>query len=103
MIEIISENMGPIVDACRRMGVRRLEVFGSAARGDFEPDRSDLDFVVEFEPGPRGGLDDRYFRLRAELERIVKRPVDLVERGCVTNPVIAAAIERGKVPVYAAA
>lgn len=85
------------------MGVRRLEIFGSAVREDFEPDRSDLDFVVEFEPGPRGGLDDRYFMLRSELERVLNRPIDLIERGCVTNPVIAAAIERGKVPVYAAA
>ena len=49
------------IDAiCRRFDVRRLEVFGSAARGvDFQPDISDVDFLVEFDPASRlPPLDD---------------------------------------------
>lgn len=103
MIELITENLGPIAELCRRHRVARLEVFGSAARGDFVPGVSDLDFVVEFMPGGRSGFDDVYFKLRSDLEQLLERPVDLVERGCVRNAVVAAAIERGKVQVYAAA
>lgn len=103
MIELVAQNLGAIAALCRRHRVARLDVFGSAARDDFAPGRSDLDFVVEFMPGPRSGLDDVYFKLRADLELLLHRPVDLVERGCVSNPVVSAAIERGKVQVYAAA
>ena len=68
---------------CRRFGVARLEVFGSAARGgDFDPRRSDADFLVTFAPATRDDLaafDD----FRAALETLLGRPVDLVERPAV--------------------
>ena len=75
--------------ACRRFGVRRLEVFGSAARGvDFDASRSDADFLVEFD-GTRD-LDplDQFFGLSGALEGLLKRPVDLVEIGAVRNPYV---------------
>lgn len=96
-------NLDAIGELCRRHGVRRLEVFGSAVRDDFDPAASDVDFLVEFEPGPRRGFGDRYFVLARELERLLQRPIDLVETGCITNPVIASMVEREKVPLYAAA
>lgn len=103
MIELITNNLKAIAELCVQYGVSRLEVFGSAVRADFDSTVSDLDFAVEFLPRPRSGLDDNYFKLRTALEQLLGRPVDLVEAGCVSNPVVAAAIERGKVPVYAAA
>jgi predicted nucleotidyltransferase len=60
---------------CRRHHVRRLSLFGSALRDDFRED-SDVDFLVEFEPGARVGL----FQMAAmerELSSIVGRRVDL--------------------------
>ena len=52
MHPLIAQNRSAIVRVCRQHGVRRLEVFGPAARGiDFDPERSDADFLVEFEPG----------------------------------------------------
>ena len=77
----IAEKREALAALCRRYGVKRLEVFGSAARGvDFDPDRSDFDFLVEFEP--RGGLAprDQFFALAEALEQLLGRPVDLVER-----------------------
>lgn len=103
MIDLVAQNAERIAALCRAHGVRRLEVFGSAVRGDFDAARSDLDFLVEFEPGPRQGFRDRYFLLWDDLESLFGRSIDLVEVGAVSNPVIAASIDREKVPVYAAA
>ena len=68
---------------CRRLGVSRLEVFGSAARGDdFDPARSDIDFLVSFVPAARNDLA-AFNDLRQALEALFARPVDLVEREAV--------------------
>lgn len=68
---------------CRRYGVARLEVFGSAARGDdFAPERSDADFLVTFLPAARDDLS-AFADLKEALEALLGRPVDLVERQAV--------------------
>lgn len=68
---------------CRLHGVARLEVFGSAARGtDFDPERSDADFLVTFEPAVRDDLG-ALVELKDALEDLLGRPVDLVEREAV--------------------
>ena len=50
MISLIENKRTVLTDLCRRFGVRRLELFGSAATDAFDPSRSDLDFLVEFLP-----------------------------------------------------
>ena len=68
---------------CRRYGVARLEIFGSAARdADFDPDRSDADFLVTFTPGARNDLG-AFADLKEALERLLGRRVDLVEREAI--------------------
>lgn len=55
-------------ELCRRFSVKRLDLFGSAASGRFEPAESDLDFLVEFEgTGSTKGAADRYFGLLEAL------------------------------------
>jgi uncharacterized protein len=90
-----------IAALCRRFGVRRLSVFGSAATEAFDPERSDVDFLVEFDPDA-DGLFDAYFGLKEELERLVGRPVDLVMPKSLENPYFAASVERSRRDVYAA-
>lgn len=90
-----------IAALCRRFRVRRLAVFGSAVTVDFDPARSDVDFLVEFEEGA-GGLFDAYFGLKEELERLVGRPVDLVTPKSLENPYFAASVERSRQDLYAA-
>jgi hypothetical protein len=67
---------------CRRNHIRRLALFGSAVRDDFTSD-SDIDVLVEFEPGTRVGLD--FFRMQDELTRIIGRKVDLNTRGFLSR------------------
>jgi hypothetical protein len=79
----IEEKRDALAAICRRYGVARLEVFGSAARGaGFDPDRSDADFLVTFTPAVRNDLA-AFADLKDALERLLGRPVDLVERETV--------------------
>ena len=59
---------------CREHRIRRLALFGSALREDFTPE-SDLDVLVEFEPGTRVGW--AFFGMQRELSEILGRNVDL--------------------------
>ncbi len=78
----IERRRGELSALCRRHGVARLEVFGSAARGDdFDPARSDADFLVEFDSSARG--ISTYFDFKQALENLLGRPVDLVERSAI--------------------
>ena len=68
MYQVTEDQRARIAELCRRFGVRRLDLFGSAARGDFQAGRSDVDFLVEFvDEAPRAGLD-AYFGLKNGLE-----------------------------------
>jgi predicted nucleotidyltransferase len=72
-----------IAALCRRYGVARLEVFGSAARGtDFDRSRSDVDFLVTFAPDACNDLI-AFLDLKDALETLLGRPVDLVERDAI--------------------
>ena len=84
---------------CRRYGIRRLAVFGSAIRGELERG-SDLDILVEFEPGIAVGL--RFITLQAELSDLFGRRVDLVTAGFL-SPHFRPRVVQEAVPLYEAA
>jgi len=88
---------------CSAYGVSRLEVFGSAARGrDFDPQTSDIDFLVQFQPVPSMSALKQFFGLAQELEALLGRPVDLVEAASIKNPFVQAAVNRSREVVYGA-
>ena len=90
----IAQHRSCIAAICQRYGIRRLEVFGSAARAnDFDPAHSDADFLVEFASGVQPGLN-AIFGAKADLEALLGRGVDLVEPGAVRNPYVLANINR---------
>jgi len=99
--ELIEPKLDELAALCRRLGVQRLDLFGSAATGRFDPVRSDLDFLVEFEPAPLGG---RYakavFELRIGLERLFGRPIDLLTGPMLKNPYLRHQVEAEKRPLY---
>ncbi|HVH68401.1 MAG TPA: nucleotidyltransferase domain-containing protein [Gemmatimonadales bacterium] len=102
MYHLTPTHRARIAGLCRRYHVRRLELFGSAARSDFERTRSDLDFLVEFDDRERGPSLEAYFDLKEELEALLRRPVDLIMPEAVTNPYVQADIARDRTTVYGA-
>jgi predicted nucleotidyltransferase len=86
LAEIVERNLPALAELCRRFGVRRLDLFGSAATGHFDPVRSDLDFLVEFETPPAGGFRGPYFGLLEALETLFGRKVDLLTIPGLKNP-----------------
>ncbi len=72
-----------IAELCLRHGVTRLEVFGSAARGeDFDPARSDVDLLVEFGQDTRFDLAG-FAAFKDALEAEFGRAVDLIDRAAI--------------------
>jgi uncharacterized protein len=90
-----------IGDLCRRHGVRRLCLFGSAVSEQFDDSRSDVDFLVEFADDLPSRFD-AYFGLKEGLEDLLGRPVDLVMPGALKNPYFAASALRRSEELYAA-
>lgn len=88
---------------CERRGVERLSLFGSALRDDFDREKSDLDFSVEFSPMSPERHAEAYFGLLDDLEGLFGRRVDLVEIGAIRNPYLRRSIEEEQETVYAAA
>lgn len=97
----VASHLEDIATICRQYRIRRLDVFGSAARAvDFAVDHSDVDFLLEFEPGARPDLDT-YFSAKAALESLLGREVDLVEIGALRNPFLQREVEAQRETVYA--
>ena len=82
--------------------MKRLEVFGSAATDRFDAARSDVDFLVEFESLTPVEHADAYFGLLEALQGLFGRPVDLVTPRAIRNKYFLRAINRERIPIYAA-
>ena len=103
MIEMVRHSDAEVAEACRRRGVERLDLFGSATGAGFDQGKSDLDFVVSFERRDPPELFDRYFGLKEDLEALFERRVDLVMEGAVgKNSRFARSVAETRVPLYAA-
>ncbi len=103
MIADIATRRDELRDLCRHFQVRRLEIFGSAAReAEFDPARSDIDFLVEFEPLQPSAYADAFFGLKEGLERLFGRRVDLISPASIRNPYFRQGVERTKALLYAA-
>jgi predicted nucleotidyltransferase len=102
MPPVIEEKKEELFALCRKFNVQTLELFGSAARGTFDPETSDLDFLVDIpEPEPVGHAD-RYFGLLFALEELFGREIDLLETGAIRNPYLLRSINEDRTVVYAA-
>lgn len=101
MVEVLEQHRREIAAICSKYGVKKLESFGSAVRGDFDPAHSDVDFFYEFD-GNSVGLADRFFGLLEDLELLLGRKVDLVSTRDVRNPYFLQVANQHRVTLYAA-
>lgn len=86
-----------IAEFCRARGIRKLSLFGSVLRDDFDPLQSDVDVLAEFEPGATRGVGFRYFGYADQLAEILGHRVDFFSR---LSPHIDAAVRREALPIY---
>ena len=100
MPNVLAPHLVDIRELCRRFGVRRLELFGSATTDTFDPKRSDLDFLVDFDTGS-AGLFKRYFGLKEALEALNGRAVDLVMISTLRDPYFIESVNKTRQLVYA--
>jgi predicted nucleotidyltransferase len=102
MIPEIEQHRDEIIAICEEYGLARLELFGSAATGEFDPQSSDVDFLVEYPEGfDFGPWGSRETELRERLEHLLGRNVDLVSLRWVKNPYFKRSIEETRLPIYA--
>ena len=87
-----------IQKACMGSGVKRLDLFGSFAKGT-AAEGSDVDVLVTFDRAG-GRMFGRYFELKEKLEEIFGRPVDLVVEDSIRNPYFRQSIEESRLNVF---
>ncbi len=103
MIVPVADNLSAIQALCQEFGVARLDLFGSAATGEFDPARSDIDFLVEYAPETDlGPWLKRFFELRERLSSLLGYPVDLIMAGAPRNPYLIRSINKNRRLLYAA-
>ncbi len=103
MINLVSSHIEELTDMCRQFRVQRLELFGSAfTEKDFDPESSDIDFLVEFSPCQPSEHAMNYFHLLEKLQDLFGRNIDLVEQKAVKNPFLIDSIKNNKCQIYAA-
>ena len=95
----IESRRAQIAEICARLGVRRLELFGSGTRSGSP---RDLDFLVDLGDREPGDYAAAYFALREQLEKLFARPVDLVTPPGLANPYFRQRVEQEKTLLYAA-
>ena len=100
MIPVIEQHRAELARLCRRFKARRLAVFGSAVKGNFSSDRSDLDFLVTLDAAPPGEYAENYFGLAIGLEELFRRRVDLVTEQSIRNPYFREEVEETQELVY---
>ena len=101
MLFLSDEKLDAIAELCRAHGVKRLDLFGSAATDAFRPGRSDVDLLVDF--GDMGGRAKAhaFFDLQDGLREVLGAEVDLVMVAAVKNRYLARDIELTRRPLYA--
>lgn len=101
MPNVIDQHRDELTALCRRSRARRLDAFGSALRPDFDPERSDLDLLVELDALPPAQYAEAYFGLKEGLESLFGLPVDLVTEGSLMNPYLRSRLAGERRTLYA--
>jgi uncharacterized protein len=98
-MNVVEQNINLISELCQLHKVDRLFVFGSVLTDRFHKE-SDIDFLVKFGNVDLYNYFDNYIEFKESLEKLLKRPVDLVEEQTIKNPILRKSIDRNKKLIY---
>ena len=99
MIEIIEQNREQLIALCEENDIKGLWLFGSAATGNWDPERSDLDFLFDIgEYDKTAGR--RWMKFNAGLIELFGENFDLVSRPAIRRPEFRETLNRTAVPIY---
>ena len=101
MNHLIHQKQAELARLCCATGATRLDAFGSSLRDDFDPTTSDVDLLVEFDDMTPGAYAKAYFALKAGLESLFHRQVDLVTPSGLENPFFRQRIDAERRTLYA--
>ena len=102
MTSLIENNKDKLIELCKKYKVSQLDLFGSAATGEFDQEKSDLDFLVEFKETVAEDRFDNFFNFLEELKQLFNRSIDLVETGGLKNPYFIDMVNKTRKRIYAA-
>jgi len=100
MNSLIEKNRTSLTQLCEKHKVKRLEIFGSAATGEFSEQTSDLDFLVEFDRTDEMNLADQYFGLLEDLQDLFGCDIDLVMTRAMRNPYFIESVNQTRRLIY---
>ena len=105
MVDVVKNNLDKIIDACKKHHVQSLYLFGSAARGDDFTQYSDIDFLIDYKLPVTTNTEIFYKvendeKLLNELEAIVERKVDLIQKQHIKNKYLRYFINKDKKLIY---
>ena len=101
MLAAVERARSTIEKLCRQYGVRKFFLFGSALTERFDPEHSDLDFLVEFiDREPTNEYAERYLNFAEAIETLFDRPVDLISTHSIHNPYLQREIEATRKLIY---
>ena len=98
-MNLLSDYIDQIKDACATNKVKTLFAFGSVTNNKFKA-KSDVDFVVDIAKNDPFLYSDKYFNLKEQLEKICNRQVDLLEQKTIRNPFLKKEIDQTKILIY---
>jgi uncharacterized protein len=98
-VKVLTLNIDKIKSLCDKYDVNTLFAFGSVTRDDLKPD-SDIDLVVDINSNDPLLYSDNYFGLKFQLEKLLKRNIDLLESKAIKNQFLKQNIDKSKVLVY---
>lgn len=103
MNTLILNNRDKIVDICVKRNIISLTLFGSATGDQFNPTKSDLDFLAEFGEMKPGDHAKQFFGFIEDIEKFLHIPVDVIEPSVIRNPYFRRSMQASKEVIYARA
>ena len=100
--QLVERKLDDLTRLCEKFRVKRLDLFGSAVSDEFDPETSDLDFLVFLQEMDFGEYADAYFGLLQGLQELFDRHIDLVMDSAIKNPYFRQELEKTRMLLYAA-